>query len=183
MKRSLQSVAVEDYWKSLPRPEGKSIPLRRDVVPSDIKDLLPFVVISEVLPDDPAILIRLAGTGVYDLFGTEITGINMIKHLPPSVAQEMVIGMLPLHDLGVGAWQIQPVSYQSGVEYSVEITSLPVWGEDGERLLFGVTVGAEISARFDGSNLSNGLNEPKKMAWLDIGNGIPEFAMSLSQTR
>lgn len=59
------------YWSSL-RDEA-AVPPRRRLDPGDIKRLLPTVSLIEVLPDADY-RVRLAGTGLYSVYGREITG-------------------------------------------------------------------------------------------------------------
>src|SRR6185437_5858971 len=65
------------YWASL--KGGARLPGRRDVEPADLKRLLPSVSLTDVLRDAPRpglvdYRIRLAGTGLYSVYGREITG-------------------------------------------------------------------------------------------------------------
>jgi hypothetical protein len=65
------------YWASL--REGARLPGRRHLDPGDIKRLLPTVSLIDVLSDPehpgrPDFRIRLAGTGLYGVYGREITG-------------------------------------------------------------------------------------------------------------
>ena len=63
------------YWASLRR--GASLPSRVDLHPSGIKRMLPTVSLIDVKRDlDGAIdyRLRLAGTGLYSVYGREITG-------------------------------------------------------------------------------------------------------------
>ena len=59
------------YWSSL-RADAP-VPPRRRLDPGDIKRLLPTVSLIEVLPDADY-RVRLAGTGLYNVYGREITG-------------------------------------------------------------------------------------------------------------
>lgn len=59
------------YWSSL--REQASVPPRRRLDPGGIKRLLPTVSLIEVLPDAD-FRVRLAGTGLYNVYGCEITG-------------------------------------------------------------------------------------------------------------
>lgn len=65
------------YWSS--RRRGAGLPARADIHPGGFKRLLPMVSLTEVVR--PAIAgapldyrIRLAGTGLYNVYGREITG-------------------------------------------------------------------------------------------------------------
>ena len=65
------------YWASL--KSGAQLPSRCDLDPGDIKRLLPTISLIYVIrrPDDAEPIdfrIRLAGTGLYGVYGREITG-------------------------------------------------------------------------------------------------------------
>ena len=64
------------YWASL--REGARLPGRRHLDPAGIKRLLPTVSLIDVVGDPeagpPEFRMRLAGTGLYGVYGREITG-------------------------------------------------------------------------------------------------------------
>jgi hypothetical protein len=61
------------YWAS--RRQGARLPGRRDLEPGDLKRLLPTLSLIDVARGEPLdFRIRLAGTGLYDVYGREITG-------------------------------------------------------------------------------------------------------------
>ena len=63
------------YWASLRR--GASLPSRVDLHPAGIKRMLPTVSLIDVLRDQDDVTdyrLRLAGTGLYSVYGREITG-------------------------------------------------------------------------------------------------------------
>ncbi len=60
------------YWASLRR--GASLPARLDVHPSSMKRLLPTVSLIDVVGQPRDYRLRLAGTGLYGVYGREITG-------------------------------------------------------------------------------------------------------------
>ena len=70
------------YWASL--KEGARLPSRRHLDPGDIKRLLPTVSLIDVLPRSDTVApldyrVRLAGTGLYGVYGREITGKRLIE--------------------------------------------------------------------------------------------------------
>jgi hypothetical protein len=60
------------YWAEL-RRRGR-LPARRDLDPARIKRLLPTVSLTQVVGDPRDYRLRLAGTGLYGVYGGEITG-------------------------------------------------------------------------------------------------------------
>jgi hypothetical protein len=60
------------YWAS--RRAGAKLPGRRDLDPAGIKRLLPTISLIDVVREPLDFRMRLAGTGLYDVYGREITG-------------------------------------------------------------------------------------------------------------
>ena len=60
------------YWAKL--RHGASLPGRQDIRPQDFKRLLPTVSLIDVRRDPLEFRLRLAGTGLYSVYGREITG-------------------------------------------------------------------------------------------------------------
>ena len=60
------------YWSSL-RRKG-ALPGRLDIDPARIKRLLPTVSLTQVIPNPRDYRFRLAGTGLWSVYGDEITG-------------------------------------------------------------------------------------------------------------
>jgi hypothetical protein len=60
------------YWASLRK--GSRLPARTDIHPRDFKRLLPTVSLIEVDRESLDFRVRLAGTGLYGVYGREITG-------------------------------------------------------------------------------------------------------------
>ena len=60
------------YWAGL--RSGPRLPGRGDIKPEDFKRLLPTVSLIDVRRDPLDFRLRLAGTGLYSVYGREITG-------------------------------------------------------------------------------------------------------------
>lgn len=60
------------YWASL--REGARLPGRRHIHPSGLQRLLPTVSLIDVDREQMDFRVRLAGTGLYNVYGREITG-------------------------------------------------------------------------------------------------------------
>ncbi|MFZ4067197.1 MAG: PAS domain-containing protein [Phenylobacterium sp.] len=63
--------ALYAYWAGLGM-QGR-LPARADLRPSEMKSFLPMLSLTDVRTDD-RFSFRLAGTGLYRVFGTEVTG-------------------------------------------------------------------------------------------------------------
>ena len=60
------------YWAGL--KQGARLPGREDIRPDDFKRLLPTISLIDVHRDPMEFRLRLAGTGLYTVYGREITG-------------------------------------------------------------------------------------------------------------
>ena len=65
------------YWAGLRR--GARLPARADIEPAALKRLLPTVSLIDVRRDPLAFRVRLAGTGLYGVYGREITGRSLAE--------------------------------------------------------------------------------------------------------
>ncbi len=81
---------LRDYWESKQR--GRAMPARADIDPSEIKPLLPYLLIADLFTDPLRVRYRLAGTKVCESFGFNIVGrwleeLNVAAGIPFWVAQ------------------------------------------------------------------------------------------------
>ena len=65
------------YWSGLRR--GQRLPGRGDIRPEDLKRLLPAVSLVDVVGEAKDFRLRLAGTGLYEVYGREITGLTLAE--------------------------------------------------------------------------------------------------------
>jgi hypothetical protein len=71
------------YWASL-RASGR-LPGRRDIDPGRFKRHLPTISLIDVLREPLDFRVRLAGTGLYGVYGGEITGRRLVDvYAPPA---------------------------------------------------------------------------------------------------
>ncbi len=63
---------LRDYWESKQR--GRALPARADFDSSEIKPLLPCLIIADLFADPLRVRFRLAGTKVCEAFGLNIAG-------------------------------------------------------------------------------------------------------------
>lgn len=72
------------YWAGLRR--GGRLPARADVRPDGFKRLLPTVSLIDVRREPLDYRVRLAGTGLYTVYGREITGRGLDEVYTPTAA-------------------------------------------------------------------------------------------------
>ena len=76
-----------DYWDS--KRAGRRMPARRDIEPTEILDLLPYVVLIDVEREPLDFRYRLVGTAVAARFGHDRTGERFSALLPPAEGGEV----------------------------------------------------------------------------------------------
>ena len=72
------------YWARL--REGGRLPGRDDIRPDDFKRLLPTISLIDVQREPMDFRLRLAGTGLYGVYGREITGRRLGEVYNPAAA-------------------------------------------------------------------------------------------------
>jgi hypothetical protein len=65
---------VLDYWETKRR--GRFAPSRADIDPLDMVEILPRVMLADVVSDPLDFRYRLSGTGIADVHGAELTGLR-----------------------------------------------------------------------------------------------------------
>lgn len=79
------------------KTRGDRLPCRADVVPSELADLLPNVVLINAIRDDKGTIVdailALMGTTVVEFYG-EFTGKSIFEHPAPQVAERILKSML-----------------------------------------------------------------------------------------
>jgi len=116
---------LRDYWESKRR--GCVMPARADVDPSELKPLLPALLIADLFSDPLRVRFRLAGTKVCEAFGFNIAGrwleeLDVAAGIPFWVAQygRMIATQAPVYgrttgtrggfELLRGDWAMFPLS-------------------------------------------------------------------------
>jgi hypothetical protein len=137
---------VFSYWASL--RQGDRLPGRSDIQPQDLKRLLPTVSLIDVVGRDYRL--RLAGTGLYSVYGREITGRALKDVYSPEAAhywKSELDQVVRLRRPGVGCHNM---AWRGSSHLSLLWMRLPL-ASDGENvdMILGydavVGVGAEIT--------------------------------------
>ncbi len=123
------------YWRS--RRERGRLPGRAQIDPSDLKRHLPTISLTEIRPSDGAAArdyrLRLAGTGLYGVYGGEITGKRLSDVYAPEAAaywREELDKVVETRAPGVG---LHSLAWRGAPHLSILWLRLPLSG-DGERV-------------------------------------------------
>lgn len=61
-----------DYWHG--KCAGRPAPARSDILPEEIRPILPHILLLDIVGDTPRLKYRLVGTEFVQIYGAEITG-------------------------------------------------------------------------------------------------------------
>lgn len=121
-----------DYWSSL-RRRGR-LPARADISPEAFKRHLPTVSLIDVDAGEPErFRLRLAGTGLYGLFGREITGLELDEAYPGPAADYWRRELATVTRTGRPGAGVHALDWRDGAALSVFWLRLPL-ASDGERV-------------------------------------------------
>lgn len=70
--RHPQLIALYRYWLS--KCAGRRAPARADILPEEIRPILPNILILDIVGDVPRLKYRLVGTEFVHIYGAEVTG-------------------------------------------------------------------------------------------------------------
>lgn len=170
--RTETAAKLEQYWKKI-RKENEKVPLRNAFkASSEIAPLLPFLAIVEVVAED--IVFRLAGTGLAEHQGIDITGKRYGDFAAPDQVMRAIARIKAVHDVPCGILSVHTEEYGRGVSSEVEVASLPLRGE-GQAGLMMVLAVTPIGRGFISKREAPLFLKPaSRIEFIDLGNGIPD---------
>ncbi len=139
------------YWASLRR--GANLPARVDLQPSGIKRLLPTVSLTDVVREPRDYRLRLAGTGLYGVYGREITGRKLDEVYNTAAAdywRKELDKVVDERRPGVG---VHSLAWRGAPHVSILWLRLPLAsnGKDVDMILgYDAIVGAQAEGSFSG---------------------------------
>ncbi|PXA82893.1 histidine kinase [Caulobacter sp. D4A] len=139
------------YWASLRR--GANLPARVDLQPSGIKRLLPTVSLTDVVREPRDYRLRLAGTGLYGVYGREITGRKLDEVYNTAAAdywRKELDKVVDERRPGVG---VHSLAWRGAPHVSILWLRLPLAsnGKDVDMILgYDAVVGAQAEGSFSG---------------------------------
>lgn len=119
------------YWAAL-RREGR-LPSRADIHPSGFKRHLPGVSLIDVVHGGARFRYRLAGTGLYRIYGREITGQSLEGAFPMGEAEYWSGELQKCVASGRPAAGMRPLGWRGHAHLSVLWLRLPL-SRDGRRV-------------------------------------------------
>ena len=134
MNRSEDSLKFESIWRSL-RKEKKGLPSFAEFSPAVFKDFLPSISLTEIDPDEGTHSIRLVGDRVRQLFAEDPRGEDINHYVPDDKKDAMKARQASFHIKPVGRYGVRHAIFENNKTVAIHLTQLPMWGQNGERLL------------------------------------------------
>lgn len=164
---------LEQYWKSI--RSGDTIPVRSAFkVSSATAPILPYLVILEVLDGD--LVFRLAGTGIAEHQGIDITGKRYGDFAAPVQVARAVARIAAFHALPCGFVSVHREEYGRGDASEVEVTGLPLRGEGGAGQMMVLTVTPIGRGLADKREAPLFMRPATWIDFIDLGAGTPDDA-------
>jgi len=176
--RSEASLAFEKAWNEA--SSARDFPLRRDIGLKSFARFAPMMAIIEPDMDKPSLPFRLAGSGFFDFFGTDLTGVDYLSLVDPAISQDAYDCVRALMARPCGLWQFTPVLDISGSRRDYEYTIFPIAKEapengDGAADHILIYVHSELTPA-DAMPDVQRLEGATVWRWIDTGHGIPPVA-------
>lgn len=174
--RSAQSLAFEEAWRvakgDAPFPDRSAIDLKRFakfarwfaiIEPDQNKASLPF---------------RLVGSGFFDLFNTDLTGMDYLGLVDPTIKTLAYDSVMACLRQPCGLWQITPAQVADGGAMPYEYTILPI--SRGTQVADHIVIYVNFELRPLAPRPNVDLIEHSTVwHWLDIGMGVPDGSFDL----
>ncbi len=162
------------YWLSLPKTDG--IPSRTDFHPEQIPDLLPYMVIHELIAPD-LITLRLAGTAMAETYGKDITGMNYLSFVEKdrrAKASEAIF-LVCRHPAGMLVQLLSTT--ESGMLINRESIAFPIRDDTGSARFVYFCSSPVSERKYSGDERDElQVMAVKERTYLDIGAGTPDFS-------
>ena len=134
MKRSPYSLEFERLWRAL-RSDQKLIPDKSEFKPHLFKHLLPWIGLCEIDTEKKTMIVSLIGEKIRQIAGLDMRGLDLNtwadpKNLPARLERQRLY-----HDIPVGRADVIEFRYADGVTAFYELTYLPLYGLNNERIL------------------------------------------------
>lgn len=139
------------YWASL--KDGRRLPARASIRPEDLKRFLPTISLIDVHAEPGDFRLRLAGTGLFDIYGREITGRTLGEAFSPPVADYWRAQLAKVVEERAPAVGLHNLAWRGAAHLSMLWMRLPLAsnGEDVDMILgYDALVGAGSEQTFTG---------------------------------
>lgn len=168
--RSGASVDFEAAWREA--CHGRAVPFRKDIGLKPFARFAPWMAIIEPDKEKPALPYRLAGSGFFDFFGADLTGMDYLSLVDPTIARDAYDSVRALMAKPCGLWQFTPVVEANGSRADYEYTIFPLARGEGEADQILIYVHIDLTPA-DATPEVRMFEGAAVWRWIDVGHGIP----------
>jgi hypothetical protein len=176
--RSAQSLAFEEAWRvakgDAPYPDRSAIDLKR------FAKFARWFAIIEPDQSKPSLPFRLVGSGFFDLFNTDLTGLDYLALVDPAIKTLAYDSVMACLSQPCGLWQITPAQVAEGGAMPYEYTILPISRGTSVADHIVIYVNFELRPLAPRPNVDL-IEHSTVWHWLDIGHGVPTGSFDLGQ--
>lgn len=175
---SIFSARVGTLWREWSNLYGTSrpaLPQKSQISMSALKTILPFLAISEIQSHN-VIFVRLAGTGLEELAGRPLTGLNTLDLTPASQRSMVQRAYGNIIDFRCGLFICERIEFERGADADLQTLLLPLADKEGSaRFSIGVyDVGASRFTADEAHRASTFRHKAfDQISYIDLGFGCP----------
>ncbi|MFZ2467925.1 MAG: PAS domain-containing protein [Parvibaculum sedimenti] len=177
MARSAQSLAFEEAWRVAKGDEA--FPDRSAI---DLKRFAKFARWFAIIEPDPnkvSLPFRLVGSGFFDFFKTDLTGLDYLALVDPAIKTLAYDSVMACLAQPCGLWQVTPAQIADGATMPYEYTILPISRGRPQADHIVIYVNFEMRTLAPRPHVDR-VEHSTLWHWLDIGFGVPTGSFGLS---
>ncbi len=152
-----------------------ALPQKSQISMTALKTILPYLVISEIRSRD-AVVVRLAGTGLEEMAGRSLTGLNTLDLTPPSQRSMVLLAYANMIDFRCGLFIRERIEFARGADADLQTLLLPLADKEGSTRFF-IGVYDFGASRFTVNDTRRGSTFRHKafdqISYIDLGFGCP----------
>ncbi len=171
--RSEESIAFEEAWEGA--RAGADIPDRSGI---DLKRFAKFARWLAIIEPDRhglSLPLRLVGSGFFDFFKADLTGLDYLDLVDPAIKTLAYDSVIACLEQPCGLWQSTPAQIADGGTMPYEYTILPISKGMGKADHIVVYVNFELVPMAPRPMVDR-VEHSEVWHWLDIGFGVPDIA-------
>ena len=171
--RSEASVAFEQAWRVA--RGSRPVPMRKDI---GLKPFARFASSMAIIEPDmgkPYLPFRLVGSGFFDFFGTDLTGMDYLSLVDPAIARDAYDCVRALMARPCGLWQCTPVLETNGKRAAYEYTIFPISKGEGEADCILIYVHHDLTPA-DATPEVERFESAMIWRWIDADHGMPPLS-------
>lgn len=171
--RSEASLTFQEKWSEQCK-DGELMPGYGAFDQTALSDFLPFMVVAKVDLALDSMPVILAGSAIRDFLGFEITGKDFLVSLEQDDKINGRPNRVAYHDHPCGRYEERDINFKDTFHLVCCLTSLPLMGSNGERLIVTFVEVADTSSSSYQQHSATSTGQQKLGTFIDIGADVPD---------